>query len=438
MLVQIVVILALILANGVFAGAEIALLATRRTRIAELAEEGSVGARAALHLRARPERFIATVQVGITVVSATAAALGGATLADDLAGVLARVFGPGALANDLALALVVVAVAFLSIVVGELVPKSLALRSGERYALLMARPMSVLAWLAHPVVWLLTAVSNAVLRPFGDRTTFTETRYTADELQQLVEEAAAQGAVPAAIGEIASRALDLAELRAIDLMVPRREVVFLQSDASPEEVLRAVSDRRHSRMPVIGDGVDDVIGYVSVKDLFAAEPADGSALHRALRRAFFVPETMSALTLLHQMKTRHQPFAIVVDELGALSGIVTLEDVLEELVGEIVSEHHEPEAAPIERTDDGGALVWGSVPVRDVNRALGLHLPEDGDWTTVAGLCNALAAHIPARGERMTAPRGEVLEVVEATPRQVRRVRLVGGGGAPSAVTPPG
>jgi putative hemolysin len=424
--IEILIVLGLILANGLFAGAEIALLATRQSRLEELAGPGRTGSRAlaALALRARPERLLATVQVGITVVGATAAAVSGASLADDLARMIAVVLGPGRLARDLALAIVIVAYSFLSIVLGELVPKSLALRARERYALLAARPLRALAWLAQPLIWLLTAVSNLLLRPFGDRTTFTETRYSSEELRQLVKDAASKGEVHPNVGEIASRALDLAALTAVDFMVPRSEVVSVARDASREEVRRIVREHRHTRMPVCGAGREDVVGYVSVKELFARGTETEVTLDEVMRPAYFVPETMPATTLLDEMRGRRQPFAIVVDEQGVMSGIVTLEDLLEELVGEIVSEHHGRPPAPIEREPGGSALVWGRVPVREVNRVLDLELPEEGDWTTIAGLCNALATHIATSGERLQAPHGEILEIIEATPRQVQRIRV--------------
>lgn len=424
MLVEVVVIVALIIANGMFAGAEIALLATRHSRLVELAKQGRAGARAALQLRDHPERFLATVQVGITVVGATAAGVGGATIGRDLGDLLARVFGPGALADDLGLAIVVAGVSFLSIVVGELVPKSLALRSGERYALLAAPGLVALAWIAHPAVWLLTVVSNVLLRPFRDRTNFTEMRYSSDELRHLVDEATAKGAVHPRVGEIASRALGLGGLQAVDMMVPRPDVVKIAHDCSLGEVRSIVREHRRARMPVYRDGPDDVIGTVCVKDLFGSDGGPAHTIEEVIRPPTFVPEGMPAMALLQLMRSQRQPMAIVVDERGAMSGIVTLEDLLEELVGDIASETHGQAPNTIERLGDGTAIVRGRAQVRDVNRELGLRLPDQGDWTTIAGLCNALAARVPEPGERLAAPGGEVLDVVEASARQVHRVLI--------------
>ena len=206
---EILIILALLVANAFFAGAEIAIVALRRTRHRQLAEEGHSGARAVLVLREDPERFLATVQVGITVVGVTAAAFGGGSIVERLRPWLARITWIGEHAEGVALVLVISGVSYLSIVVGELVPKSLALRGAERYALLIGKPLLALSWLAKPLVWFLSSSANILLKPFGDRTTFTETRHSAEELQQLVEEAMKAGTIHADAGEIASRALEL-------------------------------------------------------------------------------------------------------------------------------------------------------------------------------------------------------------------------------------
>ncbi len=421
---ELVIILLLVLANGIFAGAEIALLSVRKTRLQELIEAGSSSARAVLALRDNPERFLATVQIGITVVGATAAAFGGASLAQPLAGVLEGLGVSAASAEELAFALVVGLVSYLSLVVGELVPKSLALRYAERYALLISRPLRGISRLMKPVVWLLTFSSNLVLRLFGDKTSFTESRLSAEELQQLVEEAAKAGSVHPGTGDIASRAFEMAELTAAEVMVPRPRVVSLRRHASPEEIKRVLLEEGHSRMPVYEDTPDHIVGYVIAKDLLGvALEKDLIVMEDVLRPAFFVPETTRAMDLLRQMQERRTPMAIVVDEQGGMSGLVTMEDLLEELVGEIFSEHEEPPES-FRREPDGAILVEAEASIRDTNRALGLELPEGESFSTVGGLCLSLAGAIPAPQTRLTLPDGTVLEVVEASPRRVKRVRI--------------
>lgn len=422
---ELLIILALLLVNGVLAGAEIAIIAVRTTRVTELVEEGSGAARAVQRLRAEPERFLATVQIGITVVGATAGAFGGATLAADLAPKLARWDALAPWAPQLSLALVVGIVSYLGLVVGELVPKSLALKAAEPYALFIGRPLLWLSAVARPLVWFLTASSNVILRPFKDRTSFIEARLSPEELLDLVEEASKAGTLNARAGEIAARALRLPELAASDVMVPRPNVVALRRGATLDDVRHVVSEHAHTRFPVVEGDVDHVVGYVSVKGVLA-EVWRGAEfdLERLVRPAWYVPMTKSAVDLLTEMRTRRLPFGVVVDERGGMAGIVTLEDVVEELVGEIFSEHVRRVPEFFHREADGSVTVLGSVTVRDINRELGLELPEDGDWTTIAGLCLALARKIPAKGERLPTEGGVVLEVVDASPRRVRAVRL--------------
>ncbi len=441
---EVAIIVALVLANGVFAGAEIAIISLRATRLAQLVDEGRASARAVKRLRDQPERFLATVQVGITVVGATAAAFGGAAVAKRLAPYLAAVPFLDRYADPIALALVVAIVSFLTLVLGELVPKSLALRASERYALLMARPLLALSAVARPIVWFLTAVSNAVLRPFGDRTTFSEARLSAEELEQLVQEAGKAGALDAPTAEIASRALAFRDLTAGDVMVPRSRVVALSRDAEPDELKRMLLEEGRARMPVYDGSLDEIVGYVMAKDLAAmAWEKQLIVLDDLVRPVLFVPASAKAVHVLREMQRRRTQIAVVVDEHGGVAGILTLEDLVEELVGDILGEQEQPEAL-FQGEPGGTALVRGDAPIREVNRALDLDLPEGEGYTTLAGLCIALAGSVPERGTRLRGPDGTQIEVLDASPRLVRLVRLWPGaalraerspGGAPRSRT---
>ncbi len=422
---ELAIILLLVLANGIFAGAELALLSVRKTRLQELLDQGSGAARAVKALRDNPERFLATVQIGITVVGSTAAAFGGASIAQRLVGPLVQLGLPPEPAEEVAFALVVGMVSYLSLVLGELVPKSLALRYAESYALLIGRPLRGLSRVMKPVVWLLTFSSNLVLRLFGDRTSFTESRLSSDELQQLVEEAARSGSVHPRTGEIASRAFDLAQLTVTDVMVPRTKVVALRRHATPEEVRQVLLEQGHSRMPVYEGDLDHISGYVVAKDLlsFALEQ-QLILLEDVLRPAYFIPESMRALDALQQMQARRIQLALVVDEQGGLLGLVTMKDLVEELVGSISSEREAP-PEHIRREPDGTVLVDAILPIREVNRAVErLELPEDGNWSTLGGLCLSLAGAIPPVGARFTLADGTVLEVADASARRVKQVRI--------------
>ncbi|XXF81566.1 hemolysin family protein [Myxococcaceae bacterium GXIMD 01537] len=414
----------LVLANGVFAGAELAVLTVRRSRLKELMDKGSGSAQSVAALRGDPERFLATVQIGITVVGATAAAFGGASLAGLLTGPLTRMGLSPASAERLAFALVVGLVSYLSLVLGELVPKSLALRFAERYALLIARPLRALSWLMRPLVWFLTASSNVLLRFFGDRTTFTESRLSPEELQQLVEEAAKAGSLDPRAGEIASRAFELGDLHVAAVMVPRNRIVALPRHANAEKVKQVLLEHGHSRMPVYEGTLDNVVGYVIAKDLLGvAWEGTLIVLEDVLRPPYFVFESMRAIDALKELQKRHMQLAVVVDERGGVSGLVTVEDLVEELVGEIFSETEQTEEM-FQREGPRTVGVLGSASIRQVNRELGLELEEGPGYSTVGGLCAARAGTIPESGTRLSLEDGTVLEVTESTPRKVHRVRI--------------
>jgi putative hemolysin len=407
--------------NGLFSGAEIALLSVRKTRLEELSDE-SRAARSALNLRRNPERLLATVQVGITVVGATAGAFGGAAMSEPLAQALIAA-GAGEWAEEAALALVVALVSFSTIVLGELVPKSLALRSTERVALTLAPAVDLLAWLVRPVVWFLTTTSNLVLRPFNDKTTFTESRMSRDELQQLVEEASTVGTLHQDAGDIASRAMDLGGLRVAAVMVPRTSIIGLERGASREEILQVLREHPHARYPLLGASPDEIVGYVIARELYAvllvAGPIDLQALARS---APFLPETVPAIDALRQLQHARTPLGMVVDEAGGIAGVVTIEDITEELVGEILGEHEKPFASV--HPEAGGARIAGNTAIHELNRSLGLELPEGPTYTTLAGLVVDLAQHIPAPGEVVEIAEGVSAEVLDSTPRQVRWLRL--------------
>ena len=417
---QLLIVVGLLMANGLFAGAEIAVLSIRKTRLREFIRRKDRRALAVKALRDTPERFLATVQIAMTTVGTAAAAFGGARMEHELEPTMAKI-GLGAGSS---LLIVIVFVTFLELVIGELVPKSLALRYSDRYSFFVARPLLWLSSIMRPLVWVLTMVSNFFLRFFGDRTTFSEARLSKDELQQLVEEAAKTGSVDPRASEIASRALGFGEVTVAEVMVPRNRVVALRRGAPPEEVQRVILEEGHSRMPVHDGNIDNIVGYVVARDVLALAGEKGLVvLEDILRPAHKVPESTRALDLLREMQRRRTQMAIVVDDNGGLSGLVTTEDLIEELVGDIMSEDDVPEQY-FTREPGGTILVQGWAAVRKVNRDLHLDLPVGKDRTTIAGLCMSLAQAIPQAGERLTTDNGTVLEVIEASARRVRRVRI--------------
>lgn len=420
---ELLIVIGLLMVHGLVSGSELAILTVRQTRLRELIRRGDRRAHAVKSLRDQPERFLATVQIGMSIVGTAAAAFGGARLEQDLE-LFFHDIGLGGWAPALALVTVVLFIAFTELVIGELVPKSLALRYSDRYAFLVARPLKAVSQVARPLVWILTSVSNLFLRFFGDRTTFSEARLSRDELQQLVEEAAKTGSVDPRASEIASRALGFGEVTVAEVMVPRNRVIALRKNAPPTEVQRVLLEEGHSRMPVYDGNLDNIVGYIVARDVLSLAWEKGLiVLDDILRPAHKVPEPTRALDLLREMQRRRTQMAIVVDEHGGISGLVTTEDLIEELVGDIMSEDDVPELY-FAREPAGTIIVQGWAAVRKVNRDLHLDLPVGPDRTTIAGLCMALAHAIPQAGERLTTDDGTVLEVIESSPRRVRRVRI--------------
>jgi putative hemolysin len=422
MLTELLILFALVLANGLFAGAEIAVLTASKGAVQQRMARNDGKALAVHALREQPERFLATVQIGITVVSAAAAAFGGASIARDLAPYLEGLFGSRA--DAVAMVIVVAAVSFLSLVLGELVPKSLALRYSTGYAFLIGRALLRLSQIMRPLVWFLTACSNMVLRFFGDKTSFTEARMSRDELRELVREAAKAGSVDAKSSEIAARALEFGDVLVSEVMVRRDRVVSIRRDATPEDVQRVLLEEGHSRVPVIDGELDRIVGYVVARDVLAlAWEQNLIALEDIIRPLIFVALTSRISVVLREMQAKRMQIAIVVDEHGGTAGIVTLEDLIEELVGDVFGENDLPEET-LRLEPDGSALVPGWLPTRKVNRALGLMLPIARESTTIAGLCMTLALGVPAVGSKVATPDGTTLEVVDASPRRVRVVRI--------------
>lgn len=421
-LTELSIVLALTLANGLFAGAEIAVVAVRSTRVGELENETAGGA-ALAKLRRNPERFLATVQIGITVVSATAAAFGGATLARDLAPVLANLGLPADTAQSVALALVVIGVSYLSLVLGELVPKSLALKRSERYALLAARPLLLLGRAAGPLVWFLTASSNAILRMFGDRTSFTESQISRDELLSAIDEATDSGEVSPRAADMASRAIDLETLHAGAVMIPRGAILAIESDASVEDLAELLDQTDEERFPV-REG-EDIAGYVTTRDIgrLLAGRVDGG-FRAIVRPVIFVPETARAISLMERMQSTRVPIAVVVDESGSVEGIVDIDDLAEEVVGSLLVGAPRDETL-FAREEGGGVVVPASLRIHVANRALDLHLPTSTRWSTVGGLLLSRLSAMPSPGARVNLEDGTELEVVETSARRVLRVRIL-------------
>jgi len=391
----------LILLNGVLAGAEIAIVSSRRSQLMELVERKIHWARSAQALRENPERFLATVQVGITVISTATGAFGGSTLAIHLIPFFQSIPWLKPYAEEVAVGLVVASISYLSIVVGELVPKSLAMRTPMIYGRVVATPLLWLSRISSPAVRLLAASSNLLLKLFGDRTSFTEARLSVEEIRYIVEDAARVGSLHPGTGSIASRALEFSDLTAMDVMVPRHLVISVPAEASLEALSAQLARTPFSRRLVHWSRRDEMLGYLAAKDLVLRAKTAACAMD-LLRIPIYVPESLQAIRLLKRLQLERQQMAFVVDEQGTFAGLVTMEDLLEELVGDIFSEFREEAVQEIRWAEDGTAVLPGLTPLREINRHLALDLQDGPSWTTLGGLCLSTVGHVPVPGETIT------------------------------------
>jgi len=425
MLPEILLVFALILANGFFAGAEMAIVASRRGRLRQLAETGDKAAQTALELASSPDQFLPTVQIGITLVGTLAAAYGGDSLVSDLATWIAA-HGPPAVvgvARPIALTVFVVLLSFFTLLFGELVPKRLALRRAEDIARLVAPAMKIFSQFTKPLVWLMGASTSGVLALLGAHKQEGPT-VSVDDIEHLLEAGRAEGVLEAVEQAVATEALRLGERTVRDIMRPRIELDALDIETPPGEVLGAIAMAGYSRLPVYEGSLDHILGYVLLKDVLRHNwmgwPIE---LRRIMHRALFVPETMPLDRLLELFQKERNQLAIVLDEYGGTEGLVTLEDVLEELVGEIHDEHHRSSSQFVQR-EDGSWLVDGSAGIEDLADKLDLKLDAvPRDYSTVSGLVLAELERIPTTGDTLRW-RNLVIEVVDMDGRRIDKLLI--------------
>jgi putative hemolysin len=424
MLQELLIVLGLILANGFFSGAEMAIVASRRGRLRVLAEKGDRRAQAALDLASSPDRFLPTVQIGITLVGTLAAAYGGGRLVSEFTTWIAEHAPPSvaAVARPIALTVFVMLLSFVTLLLGELVPKRLALRRAEAFARLAAPAMQLFAWIARPLVWGMSMATSAVLFLLGAGKQ-TEPSVSVDDIEHLLETGRAEGILEAVELSVASEALRLGERTVRDIMRPRIDVDALDIETPAAEILGAIAMAGYSRLPVYEGSLDHIIGYVSIKDAlrhtWMGWPIE---LRKMLHRPIFVPETMPLDRLLELFQKERNQLAIVLDEYGGTEGLVTLEDVLEELVGEIHDEHRQADAHAFVQREDGSWLVDGSVAVDDLVDRFGLKGdPLPRDYTTISGLVLAELERIPAAGD-VVSWRGLRIEVIDMDGRRIDKL----------------
>jgi len=424
--VEILIIAILIVLNGFFVAAEFSLVRVRRTRLEQLSEEGNRGARRVQRLVSQPARFLATIQLGLTFVGFLAATFAGASLVGGVAEAIRSVFpGIAGSAELIALLIITALVSLFTIVFGELVPKALAYAYAERMAFFFAGPIDFLGRVLAPLVWLLTTITQAITRLFGITDTQGE-KLTAEELMIIVERGGEEGVIEAEEQQMIGAVLELGEQRVHEVMVPRIDITALAEDASLDHVLETIIGEGHSRIPVYQESIDNVIGILYAKDLLPIlAKGDKFDVHTLLRTPLFVPESISVDDLLHMLQRRKVHIAIVLDEYGGTAGLVTIEDLIEEIVGEIQDEY-DVEEPMVERLSDDQARIDGRASVDDLTETFGVELNEQDQeqYDTVGGLVYHEIGGVPQVGDTVEV-NGLTLTVESTDGRRVGKVLVV-------------
>ena len=416
----------LILANGFFAASEIAMIATRKSRIDQLLEQGVKSAAAVARLKNDPDRFLATVQIGVTLVSTLASAIGGAAAIDFVKPLIEALPLPfvAQWSEPLAILFVVLPVAYFSLVLGELVPKSLALRYSEQIAFLVARPIDFLSRVSSFLVKILTASSNAILWIFGRKEAESASFISVEEVKSLIREGAAKGIFNETEKELIHSVFEFADTPVKAIMKPRTEIHAIEFGASLTDVAKSFVESGFSRIPVYEGDLDRVVGVLYNKDVFKAlQERSEFRMRDHLHPAFFAPSSLPISELLKQLQRRHLALALVVNEFGEIEGLATFEDIVEEIVGEIRDEYDIEERGPVERLPDGSLIIQGSALLRELKSDFDLPFEESPDYLTLAGFVLAQLKRIP-RGGEWVERNGYRLTIVDMEGRRIVKIKL--------------
>ncbi|MGH2355838.1 MAG: hemolysin family protein [Chloroflexota bacterium] len=423
--VELLLIVVLIVVNGVLAMSELAVVSARKARLQQRAEEGNAGARVALELADHPSRFLSTIQIGITLVGILTGAFGGATVAAQIDARLEEVPALAPYSEAIGLVVVVIAITYVSLIMGELVPKRLALHNPEGIAVLIARPMARLSKVAGPVVSLLTISTEAVLRVLGVRAS-QEAPVSEEEIKVMIAQGTEAGVFHRAEQDLVDRVLSLDDRTVGKLMTPRLKVVWLDLDDPPEVNWRKIATSPHGHFPIGRGDLDNVVGMVSVRDLWAQTMAGQAPdLEQVAQTPLYVPESLRALRVLDVFRQSETPMevAIVIGEHGGTEGLITLTDLLEAIVGDLPPASQADAVQAVQR-DDGSWLVDGALPVEELQDLLGVKELPDTDrrlYHTVGGFLMVHLRRVPQAGDRFDWD-GVRFEVVDMDGRRVDKV----------------
>lgn len=423
--IEILLILGLILLNGFFAASEIAIISLRRSKTKELVKEGLQSAQIIDHFQQNHQKFLATIQVGITVVTTFASAFGGAQVVEDVAPLLEKVPYDFVSNNAevIAFFLVVILISYLSLVLGELVPKSLALRFTQRIALAVSYPISIFSSIFSVFVKVLTASSNLILIPFKGKKSYLDAELSEEEIRTMLEESREAGTIEKREHEFIENVFDFGDLEVGKVMIPHNKMDVIDIELDEEDFIHKMLKHNHTRIPIYEDQVDNIIGILYSKDVFARiAKKQKLKIRELLRPPVFVPSTQRLHDVLQKFKKEQMHMAIVLDEHGGVDGLVTLEDILEEIVGDIKDEIDKINKE-IRKQEDGSYLVDGSTPITDFNRVLDTDLSEDSAFNSVSGFILDLVKRFPKKNEKI---RYENLEfqIVEKTRKRIKTIRV--------------
>ncbi|MGB7923212.1 MAG: hemolysin family protein [Pyrinomonadaceae bacterium] len=425
---KLLAVLLLVIANGFFVGSEFALVSVRRPKLEERAAAGSRNAQAALRLLDKPTIFISATQLGITLASLALGWIGEPTVAALLLPAATRIASEGTagyIAHVAAIALAFAVITYLHIVIGELMPKMVALERAERLALIGARPLELFAKIFRAPIWVFNKTGTTLGKLFGLKSSLEHAAvYTEAELRQLIDISVESGHLGNAEQRLIHSVFEFSETLVREAMVPRTAMAAVSSDCSLEDIARAFQQHGYSRLPVYRESLDDMIGFVHSKDVmpYLLHPAK-FRLEHVLQAPLYVVDTARLEDVLRQMQKAKIHFGFVVDEHGGIEGIITLEDLLEEIVGDISDEHDEEVNEQIMEERDGTYVLDGGLAVRDLNRRLKLSLPESETYTTIGGFLMTEAGHVLQPGE-VVQHDGLLFRVERVERRRVMRVRL--------------
>jgi len=400
MIPELLFIFIFLVLNGFFAASEIAVVTSRKSFIKKLADSGNQNANKLLKLQSEPDRFLATVQIGVTVAGALASAIGGAASVTTIEPFLAGIPVPfiSHAAGAISIGIVVIVISYLSLILGELVPKSIALRNPEKVGLFVARPIAFISKISSFVVNILTASTNMFLRPFGGKAFSQRSFITEEEIKLLLEEGTDRGIFEATEHELIHSVFNFADISVKGVMVPAAKMIAFRISESPENIIRKISTENFSRYPVYEKDISDIKGVLFNKDVFN-EMANNRPISiiKILHPALFVPETMKISALMKEMQKKRQHMAMAVDEYGAVTGLVTIEDLIEEIVGEIQDEYDTE--TPVQELSDGSLLIDASLAIRDLNEDHGFDIPESNEYDTIGGFLISHLQRIPTVGD---------------------------------------